>query len=159
MPRRDRVTKTAKSKVARDLRRHTYKTIEKSSPGAYNTIVMGPWCHACSLRTEGESLGNVKFGAKTGVFYRDEIEFPFFAHFLKDEPDPKLPEAVIFETGINEWRREDAWPPQNATEKTLFFHPGGKLRFDPPQHTTAAFDEYVFRSAAQPSGLNVSVRP
>ena len=33
----------------------------------------------------------MKFGAKTGIFYRDEIESPFFAHFLKDKPDPKLP--------------------------------------------------------------------
>jgi len=122
---------------------NTYKTIEKTSPGAYNTLVMGPWCHGCWARSEGESLGHVKFGSKTGIFYRDEIEFPFFAHFLKDKPDPKLPEAFIFETGTNEWHREDAWPPKDAAEKTLYFQPGGKLSFDPTKETGAAFDEYI----------------
>ncbi len=122
---------------------NTYKTIEKNSPGAYNTLVMGPWCHGCWARTDGESLGNVKFGSKTGTFYRDEIEFPFLAHFLKDKPDPKLPEAFIFETGTNQWLREDFWPPKNVVEKMLYLHPNGRLSFDPPNEAGPSFDEYV----------------
>ena len=31
---------------------NTYKEIEKNSPGANNTLVMGPWCHGCWARTE-----------------------------------------------------------------------------------------------------------
>jgi len=27
-------------------------------------------------------LGNVQFGSKTAVFYREHIEFPFFKYFL-----------------------------------------------------------------------------
>jgi putative CocE/NonD family hydrolase len=122
---------------------NTYKTIEKTSPDAYNMLVMGPWCHGCWARTEGESLGNVKFGSKTSWFYRNEIEYPFFAHFLKDKPDPKLPEAYIFETGTNEWHREDAWPPKDTAEKTLYLHSGGKLSFDAPKDNGPAFDEYI----------------
>ncbi len=106
----------------------TYKTIEKTSPGAYNTLVMGPWCHGCWSRTDGEALGNVKFGAKTGVFYRDEIEFPFFQHFLKDKPDPKLPEAFIFETGTNHGAANRRGRRRELQTKTLYFHADGKLR-------------------------------
>jgi putative CocE/NonD family hydrolase len=121
----------------------TYKTIEKTSPGTYNTLVMGPWCHGCWSRTDGEALGNVKFGAKTGVFYRDEIEFPFFQHFLKEKPDPKLPEAFVFETGTNQWRREPSWPPPGIETKPLYLHSNGKLTFAPPASEAAAFDEYI----------------
>ena len=48
--------------------------------------------------SDGESLGHVRFGSKTSVYYREQIEFPFFRHNLKDAPDPKLPEATMFET-------------------------------------------------------------
>ena len=30
------------------------------------------------------------------------------------------------------WRRYDEWPPKAAAAKTLYFHAGGKLSFDPP---------------------------
>ncbi len=93
---------------------NTYKEIEKNSPGANNMLVMGPWFHGGWSRSDGDSLGRVQFGSKTSVFYRDEIEFPFFDHWLKGKADPKLPEAFVFETGTNQWRREDAWPPKDA---------------------------------------------
>jgi putative CocE/NonD family hydrolase len=122
---------------------NTYQSIEKSSPGAHNTLVMGPWFHGGWSRSDGDSLGFVRFGSKTGEFYRDQIEFPFFNHWLKGKDDPKLPEAFVFETGTNQWRREDAWPPKDSRPKTLYLQAGGKLSFDPPTETGAAFDEYV----------------
>ena len=33
------------------------------------------------------------------------IELPFFKHYLKGKDDPKLPEAYVFETGTNQWRK------------------------------------------------------
>ena len=44
---------------------------------------MGPWFHGGWSSSDGESLGAVQFGSKTSEFYRDQIEFPFFQHFLK----------------------------------------------------------------------------
>jgi putative CocE/NonD family hydrolase len=77
------------------------------------------------------------------VFYRDEIEFPFFNHWLKGKDDPKLPEAFVFETGTNQWRKEDAWPPKDAQPKTLYLQADGRLAFDPPKSDGIEFDEYV----------------
>src|SRR5690349_12394073 len=111
---------------------NTYKEIEKNSPGATNTLVMGPWFHGGWSRSDGDKLGFVNFNAKTSVFYRDEIEFPFFNHWLKGKDDPKLPEAFVFETGTNRWRREDAWPPKDAQPKTLYLQAGGALRWTAP---------------------------
>ena len=122
---------------------NTYQAIEKNSPGAHNILIMGPWCHGCWARTDGDALGSVRFGAKTGVFYRDEIEFPFFNYWLKGKGDPKLPEALVFETGTNQWRREDAWPPKDAQPKALYLQAGGKLGFDAPTESATAFDEYI----------------
>jgi putative CocE/NonD family hydrolase len=119
-----------------------YKSIEKQSPGANNTLVMGPWFHGgWGGRSDGESLGNVHFGAKTSDFYRDNIEFPFFAFHLKGKGDPKLPEAYVFETGTNVWRKYDAWPPKNVRSTSLYFQSGGKLSFTAP--SSDSFDEYI----------------
>jgi putative CocE/NonD family hydrolase len=80
------------------------------------------------------------------LFYREKIELPFFKHYLKGEAkgEVDLPEAYVFETGTNLWRRYDAWPPKNLAGKTLYFREGGKLSFEPPETNDAdAFDEYV----------------
>jgi putative CocE/NonD family hydrolase len=119
-----------------------YKSIEKQSPGATNTLVMGPWFHGgWAGRSDGESLGNVHFGDKTSDFYRDNIEFPFFEFHLKGKRDPNLPEAFVFETGTNVWRKYDAWPPKNARPASLYLEAGGKLSFTAPSGDS--FDEYI----------------
>jgi len=110
---------------------NVYAAAERQSPGAYNTLVMGPWAHGDWHAKDGERLGHVSFQQKTSEFYRQHIELPFLKHFLKGAADPKLPEAFVFETGTNQWRKYDAWPPKAVHERTLHFHPGGKLSFEP----------------------------
>lgn len=121
---------------------NVYDAIEKTSPGTFNVLVMGPWAHGGWARDDGERLGNLHFATKTSLFYREHIELPFFAYFLKDKSDPKLPEAFAFGTGINEWRTYANWPPANATPRTIYLAADGKLSFDSPAQT-GAFDEYV----------------
>jgi putative CocE/NonD family hydrolase len=121
---------------------NVYKSIETQSPGANNILVMGPWFHGGWSGGEGESLGNVHFGSKTSEFYREYIEFPFLSYYLKGRSDPKLPEAYVFETGANDWHKEDAWPPKDARPASLYLQSGGKLSFDPPGGDSG-FDEYV----------------
>lgn len=125
----------------------TYQAIESNKPKSPNLLVMGPWIHGGWARGTGESLGNIRFGSKTSAFYQKEIEFPFFNHHLKDQPQPALPKAYIFETGANEWRKYDQWPPRNAVAKKLYLHPDGTLSFSPTMTVMQvgakpAFDEY-----------------
>jgi putative CocE/NonD family hydrolase len=121
-----------------------YQSTETLSPGAYNILVMGPWSHGAWHAGDGEKLGNVAFHQKSAAFYRNAIELPFLKHFLKGDKDPELPEAYAFETGTNQWRKFDAWPPKTTSEKTLYFHPGGRLSFEPVAQASAeAFDEYL----------------
>jgi len=95
----------------------TYQSVEKSSPGVFNMLVMGPWHHGGWGRIgNGDDLGNVQFYAKTSEFYREKILFPFFQHFLKGKPDPKLPEAYVFETGTNQLNAHAAPPPKDPAQ-------------------------------------------
>jgi uncharacterized protein len=123
-----------------------YRNIEATSPGISNTLVMGPWFHGQwggGRASTGESLGHVKFDAKTSDFYRESIEFPFFEHHLKGAPDPGLPEAFVFQTGTNQWKKLDAWPPKSARPGRLSFHSGGRLELNAEEFDAEGFDEYV----------------
>ncbi len=121
-----------------------YKTIEKNSPGTYNTLVMGPFGHGRWSRETGHTLhSNVYFGDSIATYYQRNIEAKFFGHFLKGAGDGKtgLPEAYLFNTGKNEWRQFDKWPAADAQTKPYFLNPDGKLT----EASTAgtAFSEYV----------------
>jgi uncharacterized protein len=120
----------------------TFHAIDEFNPGAVNTLVVGPWTHGGWSIWDGDKLGDVNFGSKTGVFFRSQIQFPFFEHYLKGHDGGVLPKAYVFETGSNVWRKYDAWPPKSATAKTLYFHASGKLSFDAPAEK-AGVDEYL----------------
>jgi uncharacterized protein len=122
---------------------HTYRAIAKQDPGTINILVEGPWSHGQWGHDAGEFLGDVQFHQKTGEYYREHIEFPFFEHFLKDKEEAKLPGAYAFETGRNEWRQFDSWPPVNIVKKEYYFASGGRLSTSPPAATDGEFDEYV----------------
>jgi hypothetical protein len=63
-------------------------------------------------------------------------------HYLKGEENLDLPEAYIFETGMNKWRRFETWPPQNLTPQNMYFSENKMLAFT-PEATTSAFDEFI----------------
>ncbi|MDP7014382.1 MAG: CocE/NonD family hydrolase [Pirellulaceae bacterium] len=120
----------------------TYKSIERNNPNTFNMLVMGPWRHGGWSRGEGASFGDISWNSKTSVFYRENIEFPFFEFHLKDKGKIDHPEAWVFETGTNHWRKYDQWPPQNASPKSLFFHADERLAFAAPKDNRGV-DEYI----------------
>lgn len=119
----------------------TYNAIEKSNPGTPNTIVLGPWVHGGWARNNGDKLGDVTFDSNTSEYFRKEIQLPFFEYYLKGKGS-EMPEAYVFETGTNVWRKFNAWPPPQAKAKMLYFQPGGKLSFEQPTAQQGS-DEYV----------------
>ena len=123
---------------------HIYRAVEKLSPGVENLLVMGPWSHGGWSRGDGDRLGNVDFGVKTAAYFREEIQFRFFMRHLKERPFEPPPEAQMFLTGLNEWRRLAEWPPKEARPVTLYFEAGGHLgAAGPAEGGQGAFDEYV----------------
>ncbi len=126
-----------------------YRSVEEKNPGVFNTLVMGPWRHGGWARDDGTYLGNAYFGSPTADFYRETIEAAFFNFFLKDEGEMGLPEAYVFETGANQWRTFQDWPPADAEEAFLFPGPEGSLTFSRPEPGAPPFDEWV-RDPARP---------
>jgi len=94
-------------------------------------LVLGPWNHGQWGRTT-RHLGMVDFGAATGDQFRQQIEAPFFAHYLKDQPGFDLADTASFQTGSNRWMRYSHWPPKNVTERNLYLGANGTLSFDVP---------------------------
>ncbi len=123
---------------------NTYQTLEKSNPGINNTLVMGPWFHGGWARSEGDLLGDIRFGAKTSTHYQQNVELPFFNCLLKDKCDRKQAEVLAFETGSNQWRSYEQWPPMNAGQKSLYLQPLGGLSWQASATgSDKGFDEYV----------------
>ena len=105
-------------------------------------LVMGPWSHGGWSWGDGDRLGEATFGVPTAAFYRERVEAPFFRHVLKGGEDPALPRALVFETGSNQWRRFDAWPPRAIRPTPLYFQDGGRLGYQVPQAGSGA-DAFV----------------
>ncbi|MDB5154162.1 MAG: CocE/NonD family hydrolase [Mucilaginibacter sp.] len=120
---------------------NTYKTLVKENPSTPIYFTMGPWVHGGWSRGNGDHLGDVDFGGPTGPFYRQNIEFAFFSHYLKGT-DMSLPKVSTFQTGVNGWKTYNTWPPKDAEEKNLYLLPGGKLSFDAPV-AADGFDEFI----------------
>ncbi|SDP98150.1 hypothetical protein SAMN05428975_4634 [Mucilaginibacter sp. OK268] len=107
-----------------------YKTINKTDPNAYNTIVMGPFGHGRWSRETGHTMhSNVYFGDSIATFYQKNIEAKFFNHFLKGNGDKNsgLPNAYMYNTGKKEWATFDKWPAPNAVHQKMYLGADGKL--------------------------------
>jgi putative CocE/NonD family hydrolase len=119
----------------------TYKTLERQSVGTDLHLAMGPWSHGGWGRSPGERIGDVVFGSKTSEHFQETILLPFFLHHLKGAPDPGLPRAAVFETGKNQWRSFEAWPPKAARGLDLYPGPAGSLTFEAPR--AKGYEEWV----------------
>jgi putative CocE/NonD family hydrolase len=120
----------------------TYQAIEKQNPGISNVLVCGPWAHGQWSNQSARSLGYIDFGSDTAAFYQKEIELPFFNYHLKGKGEAKLPEAYVFETGKNAWRKFDHWPPKETRSKSFYLASQGRLVMEAPKED-AGFDSFV----------------
>jgi uncharacterized protein len=119
----------------------TFKASEANAPPAHNHLVMGPWVHGGWNKQDGDKLGDVSFNAKTGEYYREKIELPFFEFHLKGKTDPKHPKAYVFETGTNVWRKFETWPPKTAQPKAFYLSDNSTLSDEAPKK--AGVDEFI----------------
>jgi putative CocE/NonD family hydrolase len=129
-----------------------YKAIEpKDSDNNKVFLVMGPWHHGQEIY-ERSSLGAIKWGSDTALYFRQKILRPFLDHYLKDGA-PKMDVAPVtaFETGTNEWRSLKSWP-SGGKGTALYLGDGMKASFERPAASggrdarapqRAPYDEYV----------------
>ncbi len=121
-----------------------YSTWEKRDRKHLNYLVIGPWNHGGWSGGAGDRLGDIRFGSSTARYYRDEIQAPWFAYWLKDKGTGSFPEVRSFRTGANKWKTYSSWPPRDGVRRrSLYLGQNSALSFSPPAETREAYDEYV----------------
>ena len=121
---------------------HTYEAIEKQSPSNKNYLVMGPWTHGAWASNGWNKFGSYDFGSNTSKYFQDSLQTKFFNYFLKDKGTWNTSEATVFETGANEWRHFNQWPPANISEVSYYFDADKKLS-GKKNNAENSFDEYI----------------
>jgi uncharacterized protein len=122
-----------------------YHRYESEDPKHLVRLVMGPWYHGSWSRSpDGRSVGKVDFGQDTSRWFRDHVQGPWFAYWLKGKGSLDLPPVLAFRTGENRWERYDSWPPQPRTLRELYLRANGALSFDPPPGSdSSGHDDYT----------------
>jgi putative CocE/NonD family hydrolase len=122
----------------------TYELLEKKDRANKNYIVIGPWNHGGWGGGDGSKLGRINFDSATGTTFRKDIQARWFIYHLKGKGDGNFAEAITFQTGANQWKTYNSWPPKEAVQKNIYLHEDGKLSFDKPAAADSkAFDSYV----------------
>ncbi len=112
-----------------------YSHMEKMDKQGYNHIVLGPWNHGGWARRRGDSLGKISFGNNTSAWFQ-ALQKKWFDHWLKGKGDGEFKEAYAYQTGSNEWKTYDQWPPKETTLKKLYAGPGNTCSFNKPVSKT-----------------------
>jgi putative CocE/NonD family hydrolase len=119
-----------------------FRHAQQHDPDNTNFMVAGPWFHGEWQTPAGDTIGPVSFaGHKTALEFRQNIEAPFFRHYLHGEGDKPAWKATTFQSGSNTWHTYQAWPPKQSKPTNLYLHADGTLSFTAP--ATAAFRQYI----------------
>lgn len=109
-----------------------YRQQERGDGRNLNFLVVGPWNHGGWMKEKFDHYGPFDVGSDTASYFRESVETPWFRYWLKHEGQLQQPEALVFETGSNQWQSLDAWPPRSAvTTRALHLHSNGLLSFAP----------------------------
>jgi uncharacterized protein len=122
---------------------HTYQTIEHNNPDATNMLVMGPWTHGGWASPDNNDPSLIPFRELDKYFFLNEIEYPFFNYYLKGKGRMDLPETWVFETGSDQWKSYNAWPPAHVLEKQIWLEEDGSLSWNAPVESGEIYDEYI----------------
>ncbi|ANI88510.1 X-Pro dipeptidyl-peptidase [Arachidicoccus ginsenosidimutans] len=121
---------------------NTYESIEHKNANNQNTLIMGPWYHGGWASGNMDHLGDIPFGFNTSKWFQKNIQFPFFMHYLKDAPLPHLPEALLYDVGLNQWDSFSEWASKDIVPAKLYFNENNAVTFTPPTATNS-YDEYI----------------
>jgi len=87
-----------------------YKAIKPHDQNGLVHLAMGPWVHGGAIEN-GSTLGALRFGSDTSLYWRQEVLKPFLARYLKNDASaPPIATVTAFETGTNKWRQLSSWP-------------------------------------------------
>lgn len=118
-----------------------FAATKKQNPRSPVFLVMGPWFHGMWAYGDGQTFGDLNYGMPTSKWFRDNVEFPFFEHYLRGQSNPEPAVATVFQTGANKWRTFPQWPPRGLGHVRYFLEPSKTLAEVKP--TEDGSDSYV----------------
>ena len=114
-----------------------YNTLEKTDNMNRNYLVLGPWSHGQWAGAKADSLGKIDFGSSTAVWFQN-LQKQWFDYWLKGLGTGKFSEANCFQTGSNQWKTYNAWPPKNIEVKKLYANANYTARFEKPSESNGS---------------------
>lgn len=108
-----------------------YAFMEKKDTFNRNHIVLGPWNHGQWSRANADSLGKISFESNTAQWFQT-LQKEWFDYYLKGTGNGNFKEAYCFQTGSNQWKTYDTWPPENVTVRNLYVNANNKASFTKP---------------------------
>ncbi|WP_404335291.1 CocE/NonD family hydrolase [Sphingomonas sp. MMS12-HWE2-04] len=104
---------------------------KKDDPNNLALMVAGPWAHG-AWRSPADALGRIPYGVESGTQFQEQIEAPFFAHWLHGtgaKPDYAL---KSFQSGSWQWKTYRHYPLPEAKATPLYLRADGTLSFSAP---------------------------
>ena len=111
----------------------TFRKKEGSPYSGDNFLCMGPWYHGGWKNTSYDRLGEVVFGKGSAKYFLEEVEYPFFSHYLEGKGEKPSYKAVVLPSGEtdekkrqsdsippSQWQYLSSWPPEGARRKVLY---------------------------------------
>ena len=120
-----------------------FRHAAEHDPDGTNFMVAGPWYHGQWQSPKGDSIGPIALGHETAREFREQIEAPFFRHYLHGTGAKPSWRATTFQSGSNQWKRYDSWPPKAVQATKLYLHTDGTVSFVAPTAREAPYREYV----------------
>lgn len=124
-----------------------FNRLKTQTPDTEVFLCAGPWYHGAWKKSWYRNIGNVWFSPWSAEYFREQVEFPFFEHYLNGKQE--LPAIVcILPSGetmpdadaagsrkhsvVNarpDWQKMDSWPPKGR--EVVFNLPEGSFTSDP----------------------------
>jgi uncharacterized protein len=108
-----------------------YQHLEKKDSFNRNYLLLGPWNHAPWMAKEDPG-GKFVFRPIPADDSSQKLRARWRDYWLFGTGDGKFPEATCFQTGSNEWKSYDKWPPKNSTIKKLYAWPNNSCSLEKP---------------------------
>lgn len=113
----------------------TWRQIAKQSPKTPLYLVEAPWYHHGWGNSGYQHLDGAWFGAGTAKYFINEIEYPFFAHYLEGKgklpapvtvlPSGETREGIMKDRDVeSQWLSMDCWPPRGVHAKRWYLGDG-----------------------------------
>lgn len=132
-----------------------WRRINMQSPSTESYLCLGPWSHGSWLEEGFDRLGNSLMGNGLTDYYLDEVEYPFFAHYLEGRGEaPSHRVTVIPSAGIDAENgrrmasdvviKHDSWPLEGLAERRMYLGADKRLQEAMPE-------EWHFSYVSDPS--------